>query len=131
MTYKITDEDLAAAAAEEMAAEAEAINRWTRLKRTYGDDVRKLYPLAIDSTGAARIAADLLRALHRKNGSLPVFEMRHLDPGNRKAAMRLIDCMATPSIIPDAGLTVDPNGDALLTEDQVDRLIRTKAAASA
>ena len=129
MTCTITDEDLVAAAAEEMAAEAEAINRWTRLKRTYGEDVRKLYPLAIDSTGAARIAADLLRALHRKNGSLPVFEMRHLDPGNRNAAMRLIDCMATPSIIPDAGLTVDPNGDTLLTDVQIGRLIHEGAAA--
>ncbi|WP_045389932.1 hypothetical protein [Falsirhodobacter sp. alg1] len=129
MTCTITDEELAAAAAEEMVAEAEAINRWTRLKRTYGDDVRRLYPLAIDSTGAARIAADLLCALHRKNGSIPAFELRHLDPKNRAAAMRLIDCMATPSIIPDAGLTVDPNGDPLLTVGQIGRLIHEDVAA--
>lgn len=129
MTCTITDEELADAAAEEMAAEAEAINRWTRLKRAYGDDVRKLYPLAIDGTGAARIAADLLCALHHKSGSVPVFEMRHLDPSNRAAALRLIDCMATPSIIPDAGLTVDPNGDALLTLGQIGRLVHESATA--
>lgn len=129
MTCTITDEELAAAAAEEMAAEAEAVDRWARLTRSYGDDVRRLYPLAIDSTKAARIAADLLRALHHKNGSLPAFALRHLDPGNRAAAMRLIDCMATPSIIPDAGLTVDPNGNALLTVGQIGRLIHEGAAA--
>jgi hypothetical protein len=128
MAYTITDEELAGAMEEEKAAETAASDRWNRLTRAYGDDVRKLYPLAMDSCGAAKIAADLLRALHRKTANVALFELRHLDPGNRAAALRLIDCMATPSIIPDAGLTLGPDGEALLNEEQVDRLIGKELA---
>lgn len=131
MNHGIYDEEIAKAIAELEAEEAAELKRWKRLPLSYGNDVRKLYPLAMDYCGSAEIAADLLRALHHKSANIALFELRRLDPQNRAAALRLIDCMATPSIIPDAGLTVDPNGKPLLTEEQVDLLLRRKPAVPA
>lgn len=100
-----------------------ADERWNRLAGGYADDVRTLYTLSTSSSGARQIAGDLLRALNRKSGSIVLFELRHLDADNQAAALRLIDCAASPSIIPDARLTARPEGEPLLTDGQVAALV--------
>lgn len=121
--HLITNDERSAFEAEWRAAEMAADERWNRLAGRYADDVRTLYALSTSSSGAGRIARDLLRALNCKSGSIELFELRHLDVDNLAAALRLIDCAASPSIIPDAGLTAGPEGEPLLTAGQVAALV--------
>lgn len=124
MTDDIFAEGRAAFVAELRAAEIAADERWDRLAESYAADVRKLYLLAVGRSGAGRIAGDLLRVLHRKSGAICPFDMLSLDPGNREAAMRLIECAATACFVPDAGLMFGLEGEPLLAAAEVDVLFK-------
>lgn len=99
--------------------------RWTHLSDGYKAAVRQLYDAATNArtdARAAEVSRRLLHVIHAKDGGIELTELRHLDAENRGAALHLIECCASPSVIPDAGLTVDPAGEPLLSDAEVKEL---------
>ncbi len=93
--------------------------RRRELKATYHDDVKRLFKLWAGQSGASDIAGQLLLAVHARHGTIEPFQLRRLDAGNLRAAMRLIASAAVGNIISDWGLTEDASGNPLLTAEQV------------
>ncbi|WP_207472097.1 hypothetical protein [Paracoccus fontiphilus] len=102
--------------------QAEDVRR-SEMEATYPADVRALYAVMMERTGVAHVIRQLLRAVHRKQGQLDLHELHRLDFDNRARVLRLVEVMAMPSILPDAGLSCDLEGRPILTADEITVLL--------
>lgn len=65
-------------------------------------------------------ATEILRAAHRKTGTIETRNLASLDPQNRHAAMVVIEAIARRWILSDRGLEFYGNGDPLLSAVEVE-----------
>lgn len=96
--------------------------RMADLASTYPADVRTLYEAWSDSTDVSRIIGQLLRSIHRKRGQIDLHEVRRLDTRNGAAFLRLVESFSSPSMFSDRGLSQDPMGNPILSEDEIAQL---------
>lgn len=94
------------------------------LSASFPQDVRQLYDVWRADTGASDIAGQIIKAAHAKMGTIDVFELGKLDHDNLAASLRIMHVCAMPGLLSDRGLTVAPDGTQLLTERQVQDLLR-------
>jgi hypothetical protein len=120
---QIPDAEFREAMDEMLREQAAADARYLELAACYPADVRALHDVMVEGTGVSDVIRQLLRAVHRKHGPLDLHELRRLDLGNRARALRLIEVMTRPSILPDVGLGRDPDGNQLLTADEIEALL--------
>lgn len=92
-------------------------NRIEELNGAFPDDVRRLYRVYAEDTGASKICRDILRAVHHKRGNIDPTEMFRLDFDNKAAALRLIELAASPFELSDDGLS------EILTPAQIENLL--------
>lgn len=64
-------------------------------------------------------AAEILRAAHRKGGTVETSNLSSLDPENLKAAMIVLEACAHPSMLSDSGLAFDGEGNPRLSDAEV------------
>jgi len=84
--------------AEEMANE----KRQDELMLTFEPDMKKMRDLAGQNTGVSGICASIVACVENKAGTFETSDLRTLDPQNRAIALRLIEMMCTPSMVPDS-----------------------------
>ncbi|WP_334067647.1 hypothetical protein [Nereida ignava] len=83
--------------AEEIANE----KRQDELMLTFEHDLQKMRDLADKNTGVSGICASIVACVESKAGIIETSDLRMLDRQNRAIALRLIEVMCTPSMIPD------------------------------
>jgi hypothetical protein len=92
-------------------------SRMQELKAAFDSDVRRLYAVYAEDTGASEICRDILRVVHNKRGNIDPTEMFRLDFDNKAAALRLIELAASPFELSDDGLS------EILTPAQIENLL--------
>lgn len=89
--------------------------------------LRKLLTLATGSPsrryGVA--ASEILKAAHRKAGTLETSNLNALDSENRRAALFVLDAISRPFFMSDRGLAIfGADGSPLMTADEIDQIER-------
>ena len=87
------------------------------LETSFKEDVKRLYRVYADDSGASAICGDILRIVHFKRGQIDPTEMFRLDYDNKAAALRVIELLASPNELSDDGLS------GILSSGQLDRLL--------
>lgn len=114
------DEALAAMEREQATADA----RFAMLQDQFPAAIRTLINLA-NSAPEKRYgiaAAELVRAAHRKQGTVELSNLRSMDADNLAAALIVIESIANPSMLSDRGLGFDGYGEPRLTAEEVARI---------